>query len=194
MARELASNPDSPMSLQIMSAVSHAVAPRRRAADQVVDALEAQLQHTGEAEAEALKAAILHWEREFKEKMPPDMLEDLEREARERIRRRRRQPPAMDTILASVPASTDTGYDLGLHLEGLKGTWHRLWGIVALAHSFGDDVATDLGVADLRLQFQQQLGREMSAQEWDALVSHAANHAATEMKSLDKLGHAATPE
>ncbi len=125
--RELASNPDSPMSLKIMSAVSHAVAPRQRAADQVVDALEGQLLQPGEVQQEAVKAAILHWEREFKESMPSGMLGDLEHEARERIRKRSRQPPRMDSILKSYPATTDTGYDLGVHLEGLKGTWHCLW-------------------------------------------------------------------
>lgn len=186
--RELASNPDSPMSLKIMSAVSHAVAPRQRAADQVVDALEGQLLQPGEVQHEAVKAAILHWEREFKESMPSCMLGDLEHEARERIRKRSRQPPRMDSILKSYPATTDTGYDLGVHLEGLKGTWHRLWAMLSLVQSFGDDVEHDAGVTEVRGQFQQQLGREMSSQEWQDLVAHAAHHAATVMKPLDAEG------
>ncbi len=183
--RELASDPDSPMSLKIMSAVSHAVAPRQRAADQVVDALEGQLLQSGKVQQEAVEAAILYWEREFKESMPSGMLGDLEHEARERTRIRSRQPPRMDSILTSYPATTDTGYDLGVHLEGLKGTWHRLWAMLSLAQSFGEDVTQHEGVAEVRRQFQQQLGREVSSQEWQDLVAHAAHHAATVMKPLD---------
>lgn len=177
MARELAHNPDSPASLQIMSAMNQAIAPRQRAIDQVVDALESQLQHAGEQQAAAVQAAVQYWEREFAERMTPDKLDDLAQEARARIERRRRQPPSMKTILASRPATTDTGYDLGMHMHGLQGTWHRLWGMIATAHSFGNDVHIDEGVKLVRKQFQELLGRAMSEQEWQALVDHAVHHA-----------------
>jgi hypothetical protein len=88
----------------------------------------------------------------------------------------------MDSILASRPATTDTGYRLGIHLEGLEGTWHRLWGMIVLVFGFGNDVGTDDGVAAVRAQFEQLLGRGMSAQEWNALVAHAKNHHETVMK------------
>jgi hypothetical protein len=183
MARTLSANPDSPDSLRIMSAISQAVASRQRAVDQVVEALQAQIHHAGELENAAVAAAVQHWEREFGEPMPADVLADLARDANERIERERRRPPSMESILeGGRPSGTDTGYALGVHLEGLDGTWHRLWGIVALAHSFGNDLAADEGVAKVREQFQGLLGRAMSTAEWNALVAHAVNHADTVMQ------------
>ncbi len=176
MARELASNPDSPASLKIMSAVGQAMRPRSQAVDQVVSALEAQLLEDGEQQRAAVQAAIQHWERECGTQMESSLLEDLKRSARERIERRRRQPPAMESILATRPATTDTGYRLGIHLEGLEGTWHRLWGMIVLMFGFGNDVDADDGVTAVRGQFEQLLGRGMLPEEWNALVAHARNH------------------
>lgn len=189
MARELASNPDSPVSLNIRSAVGQAMKPRSQAVEQVVSALEAQLLEDGEQQRAAVQAAIQHWERECGIQMESSLLEDLARSARERIERRRRQPPDLASILASRPATTDTGYRLGIHLEGLDGTWHRLWGMICLAYGFGNDVETDEGVAAVRAQFEQLLGRAMSPQEWNPLVAHAKNHHETVVKpALDKGG------
>ena len=70
----------------------------------------------------------------------------------------------------------------GIHLEGLEGTWHRLWGIISLVFGFGDDVETDEGVAAVRAQFEELLGRTMTPPEWDALVAHAKNHHETVVK------------
>lgn len=184
MARELATNPDSPASLNIMSAVGQAMKPRSQAVDQVVTALEAQLLENREQQRAAVQAAIQHWERECGTQMESSVLEDLGKYAHERIERRRRQPPAMESILASRPATTDTGYRLGIHLEGLEGTWHRLWGMIVLVFGFGNDVGTDDGVAAVRAQFEQLLGRGMSLQEWNALVAHAKNHHETVMKPV----------
>ena len=182
MARELASNADSPASLKIMSAVNQAMAPRAQAADQVVLALEAQLLEDGEQQRAAVQAAIQCWERECGVQMESSVLEDLTKSARSRIERSRRQPPSMDSILTSRPQTTDTGYRLGVHLEGLEGTWHRLWGMICLVFGFDDDIATDTGVATVRAQFEKLLGRSMSPQEWDALVAHAENHHETVVK------------
>jgi len=182
MARELASNPDSPASLKIMSAVNQAMSPRSQAVDQVVQALEAQLRQDSEQERAAVQAAIQHWERECGVQMESSLLEDLTRSARQRIEHSRRQPPSMDSILSSRPQTTDTGYQLGLHLEGLEGTWHRLWGMICLVFSFDGNVANDPGVATVRSQFEARLGRTMATQEWDALVAHAKNHHETVMK------------
>jgi hypothetical protein len=182
MARELASNPDSPASLKIMSAVGQAMAPRSRAVDQVVEALEAQLLSDGEQERAAVRAAIEHWERECGCQMESSLLEDLKNSARDAIEHRRRQPPSLDSILVGSPYATDTGYRLGIHLEGLEGTWHRLWAMICLSFGFGHDIETNEGVAAVRAQFEQLLGRAMSVQEWDALVAHARNHHETVMK------------
>ena len=68
------------------------------------------------------------------------------------------------------------------HLEGLEGTWHRLWGIISLAFGFGDDIETDEGVAAVRIQFEELLGRTMTSPEWATLVAHAKNHHETVVK------------
>ena len=186
MARELASNPDSPASLRIMSAVNQAMAPRSRAADQVVLALEAQMLQDGEHQRAAVQAAIQCWEGECGVQMESSLLEDLTMSAKSRLEHGRRQPPSMDSILATRPQTTDTGYQLGVHLEGLEGTWHRLWGMIVLAFGFGGEIDRHTGVATVRSQFEQLLGRSMSVHEWDALVAHAKNHHERVMKpSLD---------
>jgi hypothetical protein len=185
-ARELAKNPDSPASLHIMSAMSKAMAPRQRAIDQVVDALEAQIQNAGEQQAASVSAAIQNWEREFVEPMTADRRADLEKEARSRIANRRRRPPSMETVLASPPPTTDTGYHLGVHLEGIQGTWHRLWAMIAMVHSFGNDIHIDESVKLVRKQFEDLLGRPMSEQEWQGLVAHAVHHAETQMSHLPR--------
>lgn len=62
-ARELARNPDSPASLQIMSAVGKSMGPRVKAADQVRQALEEQLEEDGRAMAKLLRSAEVRWQK-----------------------------------------------------------------------------------------------------------------------------------
>jgi hypothetical protein len=181
-ARELARNPDSPASLRIMSSVRQALAPRAAAADQLVDALARKLTQDGEAERAAVDAAIGTWERACGVKLDPQSLASFRDDARELADRRRRQPPAMDSILESIPTRTDTGYALGVDLGGFDGTWHRLWAMLCLGFSFGRDSAQDDGTTAMRLQFEEQLGRSMSPIEWSALVEHARNHYETVMR------------
>lgn len=182
MARELASNPDSVPSLNILSAVNQSMQPRMQAVNQVITALEDQLREDGEVQRAALQAAIQYWERECGTAMDDALLDRFKKSALERMQSKRRQPPRMDTILSSRPATTDTGYQLGIHLEGLEGTWHRLWAIICLAFGFGDDIDADEGVVEVRAQFERALGRSMSPNEWGALVAHARNHHETVMK------------
>ncbi len=184
VARELARNPDSPTSLKFMSAMKQAMAPRTQAVEQVVDALEARILLDGEQTRAAVQAAIQHWEKECGEQMESSVLEDLKKSARKRIEHNQRQPPALESILANSPETPDAGYRLGLHLEGIQGTWHRLWGLICLVFSFDADPGKDDGVATIRSQFEGLLGRTMSVQEWDALVAHAKNHYETVMKPL----------
>jgi hypothetical protein len=61
MARELSSDPDSPASLRIMSAVNSALRPRAQAVDQLVDALADQEQQPGASADAAVAAARAHW-------------------------------------------------------------------------------------------------------------------------------------
>lgn len=172
MTRELASNPDSPSSLNIMSAVNKAIKPRAQAVDQVVDAMAAQLQHDGQSQRAAVQAAIGHWERACGAPMEPDIRAGLQKTAVERATQARRKPPKIGNILTSVPTVTDTGYRLGIHLQGLEGTWHRLWAIMCLAVEFDGDVAVDEGVMAVRAQFEELLGRKLLSAEWEALTAH----------------------
>ena len=181
-AREVARNPDSPASLKIMSAISQSMAPRQAAVNQVLQAMEEQLREDGPSQRAAVDAAIGAWERICGTVMDNNLQQQLREDAASRARQRRRQPPAIDTILTVLPnAPTDTGYDLGVHMDGIKGTWHRLWGIICLSYSFGNLPDQDDAVSEVRNQFERILGRGLSPQEWQALADHARRHYEAEM-------------
>lgn len=188
LARVVARNPDGPVSLQVQSAMGRALAPHRQAVQQVIEALGAQIEQDGEPQRAAVAAAIAHWERQTGAPMDAQALEGFRQDAREAAVRRRRQPPAMQEILRAVPTGTDVGYDLGVHLHGLQGTWHRLWASMCLCYSFGDDPATELTVATVRGQFEQLLGRALEPDEFGALAARAHSHYETVMRP--KLGDA----
>ncbi len=188
LARELARNPDGPVALQVQSAFGRALAPNRQAVQQVLEALGAQLEQDGEPQRAAVAAAIAHWERQTGAPMDAEALEGFRQDAREAAERRRRQPPAMQEILRVAPTGTDVGYDLGVHLHGLQGTWHRLWASMCLCYSFGNDLAVEPTVATVRGQFEKLLGRALEPQEFDALAARARNHYETVMRP--KLGDA----
>ena len=128
------------------------------------------------------------WERTCKTSMDPQLLATLRSEAQSRIDRERRGPPAMRSILGSVPDATDTGYELGIHLHGLQGTWHRLWAMICLAHGMDSCVEEDEGVALVRQQFEQLLGRALDAREWSALVAAGALDFSEALKLVRKRG------
>lgn len=182
LARELVQNPDSPTSLKIQSAVNAALAPRERAAQQVVNALIGQANAPTDSAETALQAAIQHWERVFGHKMTAEDLDSLRHEAQRQVKAKTHRPPPMESILGALPGRTDALYKLGVSVLGLEGTWHRLWGIVAMVHSFGQDPATDDSVATVRAQFEQALGRTLTPAEWQALKAHAIQHADKTMK------------
>lgn len=182
MARELASNPDSPLSLQIMSAVTKAMAPATQASEQVLLALEDQMITDGATQRASLDAAVVAWERTCNAEMSPALLEEFRAQAADRARKRRRRPPALESIIKDRdPRVTDTGYALGVHLHGLEGTWHRLWGIICLSYSFGHKPEEDSAVQEVRAQFEGLLGRALSPDEWNELANHARKHAESEM-------------
>lgn len=188
MARELAANPDSPASLRIMSAVGQAVAPSQAAAVQVVEALASEIvDGSTDKTRQAVHAAIVYWEKATDQVMTAALRADFDREAHQLLERRRNRPPAIESIIEDAGARSDVSYDMGLHLEGLRGTWHRLWGAIAFSFMFPatDDDEINL-VAQLRGQFEGHLGRLMSDQEWAQLVAHAKQHYETVM--LPKLG------
>lgn len=172
-ARELAGNPDSPASLKIMSAVGNALRPRAQAVEQVVAALASEMVHAGPRERAAVQAAIQYWHRVSGEPIGEEHLQELKKAAKQRIEQPRRRPPAMEDILTSAPATMDTGYQLGVHLEGIQGTWHRLWALIVITLDFESDIDSDSNVAVVRAQFESLLGRPMSTPEWCALVEQA---------------------
>ncbi|PTT80839.1 hypothetical protein DBR42_18850 [Pelomonas sp. HMWF004] len=88
----------------------------------------------------------------------------------------RNGPPPIESIIPEAADRTDTGYVLRVHMQGLRGIWHRLWAIIATAARLDDDEARE-GIAIVRAQFEQQLGRAMSASEWEQLTTDAEQHA-----------------
>jgi hypothetical protein len=175
-ARELAANPDSPTSLRIVSALNAATRPRRAAVEQLVQALAEQLERSGVTADAAVAAAARHWEAVCQAPMTDELLQDFRHEAAQALERRRREPPPMQDIVAGVDARTDTGYELGVHLQGLRGTWHRLWAAIALGSAMGHSVEQRDAVAAVRAQLEAQLGRALTAGEWSRLEAHAAAH------------------
>lgn len=84
----------------------------------------------------------------------------------------RRGPPPIESILPDVAGRTDTGYVLGVHMVGLRGTWHRLWAMLVLGVDGGEE-----GVKLVRAQMDQALGRPLEDSEFAQLEAHAKEHA-----------------
>lgn len=98
----------------------------------------------------------------------------------------RREPPRMEDILRLVGPVVDDLYDLG-SLFGIKGTWLRLWGCLVLVWSFGD-TSDEMGrtIAEIRVEFEELLGRIVTDSEWSALGAHAKSHAENVMQPIMK--------
>jgi hypothetical protein len=170
MARELAQRPNSPRSLQIMSAISSTLAPVQAAIAQVKQAISDQLAGPGpEADAAFLAAKSL-WEREARGPMDATLEADLRREVADEQRRRaqRSGSPDINQIIDGVQGRHDVAYELG-HLQGLHGSFHRLWGVMQMGLNFGKDDLYFETVATVRGQFEVSLGRSMTETEWQRL-------------------------
>lgn len=156
-----------------------ALAPRSRAVQQLVDALESQLQSAepNQAHEAAVAAATAHWEKVCGGPMDAATLDLMREEASAQAAKKANRPPAMSSVLSATPEMTDVGYGLGLYLDGLEGTWHRLWALMSLTIQFGDDPDVDAGCAEVRQQFEKILGRVLTPQEWSSLNDHARRHA-----------------
>lgn len=182
LAREVATDSDSPISLRLQSLFNQSLGPRTRASDQLVAALADLLERPQDASAiAAVDAAIAYWEEITGTKLDEQRLEHFRRDGEERAAQRRRQPPSIESIVEGIQERSDIGYDLGVHLHGLRGTWHRLWAIIAMTVSFGDDPDNDEGVSTVRGQFERLLGRPLAPVEWEPLLAHARRHAETNM-------------
>lgn len=179
MARELAARPDSPASLRIMSAVAEVTRPRRRAVEQLVQAYAMQLQSPGAMADASVLAAEHHWETVCGVPIDDDVRDGLRDDAASFIARRRSTPPPVESVVAGLDGQTDVGYDLGIHLQGLRGTWHRLWASIAMGASLGDSPEQQECVATVRAQFESMLGRALDTSEWSTLEQHAIAHGLT---------------
>lgn len=170
-AQELARNPDSPASLRILSAFNHALRPHEKASQQLTQALADRLATPGAQADAAVAAAVASWERTTGGTIDAELLALFEDDARKVHDARRRAPPPLEQILGEKPRP-DYGYMLAGSLQGLQGTWHRLWAALVLEGCMGggDDLS-----AQLRAEFERQLGRPMSPAQWSALTEHARN-------------------
>jgi hypothetical protein len=84
-------------------------------------------------------------------------------------------PPPIASIIADAAEKTDVGYALRIHLHGLHGAWHRLWGMMILRSFMGD--VDDAGVEAVRQQVDEALGRRVTDEEMSRLDHHAREHA-----------------
>jgi hypothetical protein len=184
MARELSSHPDSPASLQIMSAVNSAMRPRNAAADQVVSALAEQLENPGPAAGAAVTAAVAHWERACDGPASESLLQQFRDKAQQLVADRRRGPPKIESVVTGVAGRPDAGYELGVHMHGLRGTWHRLWASISASRLWGESPEQQECVATVREQFETQLGRALTSEEWAQLTQHAHRHCDTVSKPM----------
>jgi hypothetical protein len=82
-------------------------------------------------------------------------------------------PPPIESILADVKHFTDTGYLLKVHLNGLHGAWHRLWGLLVLNTDLG---GMDEGIVLVTKQIQEIIGRPITTAEITKLRDHAETH------------------
>lgn len=188
MARELANNPDSPASLRIRSAVNSALRPVNDCVEQLRVAIKSLLVEPSDRARIAFDAAKAGWEAATQSKLTDDIVEGLRAECAQELERGRRGPPPIESIVEGVQDRSDVGYREGLHLHGLRGSWHRLWALVALGVALGEDEEHGQAVAAMRDQFESVLGRALSATEWSALEARAREAGALQRKRLDAEG------
>lgn len=172
LLRDIAANPDGPRSLALQSRVTRALQPVADAQRRVVKAMQAEL--CGELDAASARSAVetslcalaevLRLDR-----VPDDVVQQMRKEAA--AAQRRQGPPAIESILPEVAGQSDVGHEHGLHLHGIRGTWHRLWALLVLAGAMGD--SDDEAIGLVRAQLEAHLGRPMKPQEFDELRAHA---------------------
>jgi hypothetical protein len=173
MARELARDPDSPASLRIRSSVNASMKPSLERVEQIMESIAQQIETPGPAADAAFQAAKEHWENSCQGSFTEDIEKRLRADVAKALDRRRGGPPRIESILPDVGVRTDVGYDQGIHLQGLKGTWHRLWATIAMGMMFGEDDEHKANVAAMRAQFEEILGRPLSVEEWALLAAQA---------------------
>jgi hypothetical protein len=105
-------------------------------------------------------------------------------DAQQLVADRRRGPPRIENVVAGVAGRSDSGYELGVHMHGLRGTWHRPWASISAARLWGESPEQQECVATVREQFETQLGRTLTTEEWAQLTQHAHRHCDTVAKPM----------
>jgi muconolactone delta-isomerase len=82
-------------------------------------------------------------------------------------------PPPINSIV-DLELEPDELYQLG-SLFGHEGTWHRLWGILAMEAS-GLAAPDDKIVEELHDELAGLIGRHLTEDEFAALKAHAIQH------------------
>lgn len=94
----------------------------------------------------------------------------------------RKSPPPIETILSLGVRPDDAEYDFARTLNGIRGTWHRLWAALSTQESqmFGDDdSALNMyaeAVSTIRAEFEQKFGRSLTEGEFERLKADAKAH------------------
>ena len=147
--------------------------PSEEAIAALVEALALEIEQPGPEAETALAAAKVRYQVATDQPADP-YLDEFRESARELIQRRLRRPPKMDEVLALDGSVKDTQYDIAGLLGGLRGTWHRLWASISSQALFSDmGLEPDDTVDLIRQEFEDQLGRPLSASEWSTLEAHA---------------------
>ncbi|MES2941230.1 MAG: hypothetical protein V4772_00015 [Pseudomonadota bacterium] len=182
LAREVAERPEGVVGLHIRSLVNANLKPKTDAVNALVEALATlQAKPDDDTAKKALDTAKCHWEEVCQTPLDDGLLADFAKDAAALTDRRKTMPPAIESIVADTSSLTDYGYKLGVDLSGVFGIWHRLWASISTERLFNLNEDNPPLSLELRKQFEEKLGREMSGDEWAKLVAQAHNHCDTVM-------------
>jgi hypothetical protein len=90
-------------------------------------------------------------------------------------------PPPMNSIV-DIELEPDELYQLG-SLSGHEGTWHRLWGLLAMEGS-GLAAPEDGAVEEVHDDLAGLIGRHLTDGEFAALKAHAIQHGKEKLAPL----------
>jgi hypothetical protein len=164
-------NPDGPEGLALQSAINRGLQPRIQAAEVLTEALALQSVTPGVDADTAVMIACAAYEA-IVQPLDQDLMADFRQSAARRVHERRCQPPPIESIVTIGQPVLDAEYDLDVDMGGLRGAWHRLWGIHVLVAS-GLMCRMENPDAEVRAQVDAHLGRALSDHEHAALVAHA---------------------
>lgn len=166
---------ESPAGLHAMAAVRAEMRSLQSAVTVAIDAMAQSMRDPDDDAARDLVQRMLTSVRFFlkTESIPDDLLAEMHAEAQRQARPRR--PLPIETVLPEVAGRLDVGYAEGLHLHGLRGTWHRLWALMVLDAQMGAGAGEAIQV--VLGQLSRALGRDLSSEEIQALRDDAQSAA-----------------